>query len=42
MEITIIKRTQMSGIVLGFYYRHFQEIMKQKMWKKKEPVKYEE
>lgn len=38
--MAIIKRTQMSAIVLGFYYRYFQVLLNQKGWKKKESVEY--
>jgi len=39
--MAVIKRTQMSGIVLGFYYRYFQVLLNQKVWNNKEHVDYE-
>ena len=37
----VVKRAHMLGIVSDFYYRNFQVMLKQKEWKKVEPVEYE-
>ena len=37
----IVKRANILGIVSDFYYRNFQAMLKQKGWKKEEPVEYE-
>jgi len=36
----VVKRAHMLGIVSDFYYRNFQVMLKQKEWKKVEPVDY--
>ena len=37
----VVKRAHMLGIVSDFYYRNFQVMLKQKEWKRVEPVEYE-
>ena len=36
----IVKRAHILGIISDFYYRNFQVMLKQKEWKKVEPVDY--